>query len=44
MAGTVFQSVWPCVAVKYTNKGAINIYFTANTVVFIGYRDPLDDG
>lgn len=44
VAGTVFQSVWPSVAVKYTNKGAFNIHFTADTVVFIGYRDPFDDG
>lgn len=44
MAGAVFQSVWPSVAVKYTNKGAVIIYLAANTVVFIGYRDTLDDG
>lgn len=43
-AGTLFQSVWPSVAVKHTNKGAINRYFTTSNVMFIRYRDTLDNG
>lgn len=43
-AGIVFQSFWPRVAVKYTNKGTINSHFTADAILLVGYRDTLDDG